>query len=90
MMMMIINDAVDFRGIGGWEKVDKLARALIDLSGLAVTNSQAREITELHQALPAYDKLPLEFKATPRKPSRGRFGRKRSGHTGVEVEQMKR
>lgn len=37
-------EAVDSRGIPGWDRVDRLARALLSLSGICVTNSQAREI----------------------------------------------
>ena len=75
---------MDSRGIAGWDRVDQLARALIDLSGLAVTNSQAREIKKLYEALSLYDKKPLEFRPVPRKASRGRFGRSKSGHVGLD------
>ena len=64
--------------------MDQLARALIDLSGLAVTNSQAREIKKLYEALSLYDKKPQEFRPVPRKASRGRFGRSKSGHVGLD------
>ena len=33
-------DAEDSRGIGGWDKVDKLAEQLLLTSGLSVTNAQ--------------------------------------------------
>ena len=36
--------------------MDQLARALIDLSGLSVTNDQARNIQQLYQQLHEYDK----------------------------------
>ncbi len=76
------DEAVDSRGIPGWEKVDELARALVNLQGLY---SQARRIQELYHNLLEVDKKPLVF--TPRKhhPSRGS---KRGGH--VSVECMKR
>ena len=53
--------SVDSRGILGWEKVDKLARALVKLQGLSVTNAQASEIKELYHDLLEFDKKPLVF-----------------------------
>ena len=44
---VIIQRAVDARGIPGWEKVDLLARALIDLNGLSISNEEARNIQAL-------------------------------------------
>lgn len=35
---------IDSRDITGWDKVEKLARALVDLRGLSVSSSQADEI----------------------------------------------
>lgn len=49
-------------GILGWERVDRLAIALLDLSGLCVTNSEAREIQHLYDKLLEFDKKPLVFK----------------------------
>ena len=54
--------AVDSRGIPGWKKVDRLARALIDLKGFCITNQQARVIQELYLDLLEYDKRPLVFR----------------------------
>lgn len=81
---------MDCRGIPGWDKVDKLAKALVKLRGLCVTNSQAKEIQQLYHDLPEFDKRPLVFQPTPRRPSTGRFGRSKreSGH--VNVDAMKR
>jgi hypothetical protein len=36
-------EALDFRGISGWDKVDRLARTLIDIKGLSVTNTGKRD-----------------------------------------------
>ena len=83
------SEAVDSLGIPGWDKVDQLARALVDLSGLSVTNEQARSIQQLYHHLHQYDKRPLSY--TPHQTStttRGRFGRSKRGHT--TVDQMKR
>ena len=66
--------AVDSRGIPSWEKVDSLARALLDLQGLYVTNSEAKRIKELHSQLLEYDKKPM-FRLRPVKPTKGRFAR---------------
>jgi len=41
------DEALDASGIPGWDKVDALAKALINLEGLAVMNAQAREIQKL-------------------------------------------
>lgn len=76
---------MDSRGIPGWDRVDRLARALLSLSGICVTNSQAREIQKLYEDLTPYDKRPLQYDLRPQLPSRGRFGRsKRSSHVGVD------
>lgn len=45
------DEAVDSQGIPGWEKVDCLARALLHLHGLCVTNIQAAEIQQLYSKL---------------------------------------
>lgn len=54
-------EAVDSRGVAGWNRVDQLARALLRLSGLSVTNSQAREIQRLYEDLMSFDKRPLQL-----------------------------
>ena len=82
-------DAVHAKGIPGWDRVDALARALLDLTGLYVTNAEAQNIQQLYDQLLEYDKRPLTFKPVPLKRSRGRFRRsKKSGHVGVK--QMER
>ena len=44
-------ESVDSRGIPGWDRVDRLARALLSLSGLSVTNTQASQIQHLYTTL---------------------------------------
>lgn len=89
-----VAEASDSRGISGWDKVDALAEALLSLSGMAVTNKQARHIRSLYDALEEFDKRPLTFspQPSPQKKNQGRFGRskvqRRSGH--ITVENMKR
>ena len=70
-------EAVDSLGIPGWDKVDRLSRALIALSGLSVMNDKARNIQLLYADLQDYNKRPLT--STPRQPtaSRGRFASQR-------------
>ena len=82
-------EAVDASGIPGWDRVNDLAKALIDLDGLAVTASQAQKIEHLYNRLVDYDKQPILFHPRHQRPSRGRFARKKqSGHMSVEA--MKR
>ena len=82
-------EAVDARAIPGWDRVDALAKALLELEGLAVTSSQAQQIEHLYNRLVEYDKRPILFKPRLQRPTRGRFSRKKqSGH--VSIEAMKR
>lgn len=81
-------ESLDSRGIAGWDKVDHLACSLIGLSGLSVSNPEAKEIKRLYDNLLPYDKEPLRFKPHPHQPSRGRFARSKGGHVGID--QMKR
>ena len=72
----------------GLDKVDRPTRALLDLSGLSVTNAQAAEIQRLYSELLDFDKRPLIFTLKKLKPTRGRFARMeqyRVGHVGVEA-----
>ena len=60
----------------GWEKVDRLARALVGLKGLCITNQQAGMIQKLYQDMLEYDKRPVVFRpSTTINPPKGRFGR---------------
>lgn len=81
---------VDSLGIPGWDKVDHLATALLDLKGMCVSASQAAVIKKLYADLTEFDRRPLVFK--PRKANTasrpGRFGKRRfyqSGHTSVDM-----
>lgn len=78
-------DSVDSRGIPGWDRVDKLAAALLALRGLCVTNAQAAEIQVLYRNLLEYDKKPLTYPPRSLKPPQGRFARSKSkSHIGVD------
>ena len=80
---------LDYFSIPGWDKVDRLAIALLDLKGRCVSTSQAEAIKKLYNELDEFDKRPLVYK--PRKPSTknpGRLGKKRflrSGHDTVDM-----
>ena len=79
--------ARDALGIAGWDRVDKLAEALVATSGLGITDQQAVRIRELYSELLPYDKKPITFRQRLMRPSRGRFARSknRSGHVSVEA-----
>ena len=69
--------------------MDLLARVLIDLRGLSISNEEARNIQALYRALDEFDKRPLTFTPCPQPAaSRGRFGRSKGDHTSID--QMKR
>ena len=76
-------------GIPGWDRVDRLATALLELKGMCVSASQAEVIKRLYDDLTEFDRKPLIF--APRTPSQkrpGRHGHKRfhhSGHTTVDM-----
>ena len=77
-------DSVDSRGVSGWQKVDKLARALLRMDGLSIQASEANEVVQLYDQLEPFDKKPLTYKSVLKKVSSGRFGsRKRLRHVGI-------
>ena len=80
----------DPRGISRWDKVGKLAEALVELTGLAVSAAQAERIKALCDALDYYDKKAIKVRLRSQQPQlRGRLcSQKRTGHT--TKEQMKR
>ena len=86
------DEALDAHGIPGWDKVDALAEALLELRGLCVTNTQARKIQGLYEALTEFDKKPLVFKPrVHQKPLHGRFAKGKSNRVGhISVDAMKR
>ncbi len=65
--------------------MDKLARALVKLRGLCVTNAQASLIKKLYHNLLEFDKRPLVFSPRKLQAPRGRFARsKGQAITGVD------
>ena len=78
---------MDRRGLPGWDRVARLATALVSTKGLCVTAGQVADIVRLWGELDPADRRPTSFtpSGVPRE-SRGRFARKyRSGHVGVEA-----
>ncbi len=47
---------MDWRGIPGWDHVDRLATYLVTLSGLTLSNEAANKIVELYERLDDFDK----------------------------------
>lgn len=85
-------DVTDSLGIPGWQKVNALANALMDTSGLCISSSKAKEIQKLYNDLTDFDKKPLVFKqkSLPSQP-RGRFGKSKSYRQGsLTVDYTKR
>lgn len=82
---------MDSRGISGWDKVDKLARALVKLRGLSVSNTQASLIQQLYHNLSEFDKRPLVFTQRVNQAPRGRFARSKSkSRSIVGLDHMKK
>ena len=79
------NDCTDTRGIPGWNKVDLLARALIDQSECSITNKEATRILKLYENLDEFDRRPMAFEPVAMKPASGRYQRSKSGHVGVDA-----
>ncbi len=80
---------VDSLGIPGWDKVDRLATALLDLRGMCVSASQAEQIKRLYNDLAEFDRRPLVFKLRKPKVDRpGRFGKRKFHHSGHATVDM--
>ena len=90
--MDVSNDnAVDYRGLSGWGKVDALARALLKTTRLCVSSTEAEHIIHLYSQLEEFDRRPVTFKPRPQRPPQGRFGRYKSNRSGhVTVDNVKR
>lgn len=86
------NEVLDSLGIPGWDKVDSLASALLDLKGMCVSSSEAGKIKKLYEDLIDFDKQPLTYKPREPKLTRlGRRGRKKFHHSNhVTVDMVRR
>lgn len=69
--------------------MDKLARALVKLRGLSVSNAEASEIRKLYNNLLEFDKKPLVFQPAVRQAPQGRFARSK-GCSIVGMDHMKK
>ena len=87
---MNVENYTDGKGIPGWDKIDALARELLNGTGIALSDVQSEKILKLYNGLEEFDKRPLLFKQDTKKPTSGRFGsRKRSGfQTLVKMKRM--
>ena len=83
---------MDTHGIPGWDKVDRLAEALANSSGVGFTDSQAAEIERLYRLLDPYDLQPLPLAIVhSSRPSTSRFCRTSSKRFGqIGMQNMKR
>ena len=81
------DEAADAMGVPGLDKVEALARALVELEGISVTNSQAEKLKSLYVQLVDYDKKPVIFERRPRLEQQDGVSSKKnkSGHTGLET-----
>ena len=69
--------ATDSFRIPGWKKIDKLAQALLNATGISLCDSDAAKIVELYDQLEEYDKKPITYKAISKRPVSGKFQQKR-------------
>ena len=76
----------DPHGIPGWDKVDALAKALLQTTGVSLTPQGASEIIKLWSGLEPYDKRPVTYAPIHQASPTGRFARNRSGCPGDAQE----
>ena len=76
------SEVLESHDVPGWNTVDKLAKALLELEGLCVTPSQASNIKKLYDKLLDIDKRPIRFKPRSVKPTKGRFGKRKQYRVG--------
>ncbi len=75
----------------GWNKVDKLAGALIDTEGLGLTKPQASLIKECFDNLDDYDRKPLTYEPVVKRLLKGKFSNTKSSRSGhISITAMRR
>ena len=84
------SEVLDSRGIPGWDKVERLARALLSLKGLSISTEQASNISSLYAELDSHDKKPLVFTKRYSYKAKGRFARSRRRVEDASIDYMKR
>ena len=81
------SEVCDWRGIPGWDKVDKLVELLVptESSNLYIPSSHAKMIVKAFQKLDDYDKKAINWEKVKMKPASGRYKRRKrmSGHTAA-------
>ena len=77
------NESIDSLGIPGWDKVDRLAKALIDQEGISLSREASNVIIRLYQQLDPYDRRQMKYEKIKMKPATGRYLRKRKSGAGV-------
>ncbi|ESO84043.1 hypothetical protein LOTGIDRAFT_155357 [Lottia gigantea] len=77
--------SVDSRGFPGWDKVEALALALIQLKGISITAAETNNIKQLFDVLLDFDRRPIKYTAKVKKPSKGRFARSKGVFFGVDA-----
>ena len=85
-----ISEVLDSTGIPGWNKVEKLAKALLSLKGLSISKEQARNISSLNDQLDSYGKKLLVFIKRYSHKATGRFARSRRRVEDASIDYMKR
>ena len=88
----MFQDAVDSRGIPGWDKVDKLATYLLTLQGLALKTDQVGAIIDLYNCLHTFDqkRMCLYQPRYKEKQVQGHFKCKRASSVTLGVEATQR
>ena len=79
---------MDSAGLPGWDKVCRLANALLNLNSF-VTNLEVENIKRLYADLDEYDRQALKFAPHYRK-AKGRFQQSKNRSSPVGVESMSR
>ena len=76
------SDTVNSHGISGWDKVDHLVRALLELRNQAITSREADGIICLYEEMAEFDKRPLLFKRRLLARLHGQFARSKENQSG--------
>ena len=83
-------EVLDSRGILGWDTVEKLAKALLSLKGLSMSEDQAKVISSLYDQLDSHNKKPLVYSKRYSHKTRGWFAISRGRLEDVSIHYLKR
>ena len=70
--------------------MEQLAKTLLSLKGLSISQEQARTVSNLYDQLDSYDKKPLVFTKQYSNRARGRFARSRRHVEDASIDYIKR